>query len=72
MSHWNHRVVRQVHKNDEITHGIHEVIYDDNDKVTGCTLHPITASCETVEELREYVQWMLNCIDKPILEFNEI
>ena len=72
MSHWNHRVVRQTHKNGEITHGIHEVFYDNDNTVNGCTLEPTNASCETVEELREYVQWMLDCIDKPILEFNEI
>lgn len=67
MSHWNHRVIKRTTER-EVLYGIHEVFYNDDDgSIYAYTKEPIQAQCESIEELREYVQWMLECIDKEIL-----
>lgn len=63
--HWNHRVVRFVE--DETYFGICEVFYEDG-KVMAHTENPVALCGESVEELRETLQHMLDCLDKPILD----
>ena len=78
MSHWNHRVIKKVYNNGEIQLGIHEVFYNDDGSIYGYTEDPTQASVSDMDEstllddLREYIQWMLNCIDKPILIDGEV
>lgn len=72
MGHWNHRVVRKVfHKgteNEEEQYSIREVFYNDAGEIFAFTENPIGLACETPEALREYIQWCLQALDKPILE----
>ena len=76
MSHWNHRVIKKVYKqgteHEETSYSVHEVYYNDADNIVAHTSDPIDLSCETLEALREYIQWCLNCLDKPILVDGEI
>ena len=72
MTHWNHRVVKRTHNSGEETYGIHEVFYDgDDDTDSGdaisYTTEPVCVSCGSLEALREYLQWMINCLDKEVI-----
>ena len=70
MSHWNHRVVKRITERE--VYGIHEVFYNDDGSINAYTKEPIRAQCESIEELREYIQWMLDCLDKEILVDGEV
>ena len=75
--HWNHRVMRTTTRyettDDDVTLAIHEVYYDDNDKPHGWTgpTDVMTDNEDGIEGLRQVLQWMLDCLDKPILEYSE-
>jgi hypothetical protein len=86
VTYWNHRIVRKNNgKRDpetgklldpddisNISYGIHEVYYDDNDKAHACTTDPITLITENVGEL--IVEWYmyLAAFTKPILDYDSI
>ena len=73
MSHWNHRVIKKVYRpSGEESYGVHEVFYNDDGSIYSYTVNPVDAACETLDDLREYIQWMLNCLDKPVLIDGEI
>jgi hypothetical protein len=64
---WNHRVF--------ITHteygdwlDIRETYYNEEGNVEGWTMDAIAPGGETIEELRNELQRMLACLDKPVLE----
>jgi hypothetical protein len=71
MGYWNHRVVKRM-INNEVSYGIHEVFYNDDNSIYAYTDEPIQVQCESLEDLREYLQWMLNCIDKEVLVDSEV
>ena len=74
---WNHRVVRKVidnpvpGKEDEriVAYGIHEVYYGDADGVPhSCTSDPVEVSGDSVQELIQTLNRMLNATLKPVLD----
>ena len=67
---WNHRVMRRVTKYGTY-YGVHEVYYDSEGKVDGYTMHPVNIAGESVEEIKEYLEMILNCLDKEILDYEE-
>jgi hypothetical protein len=71
MAHWNHRVVQRV-DGDGVSFGIHEVHYNDYDAITGYTFDPVPVDCDTLEDLRDTLERMLRCLDKPVLIDGEI
>ncbi len=72
MSHWNHRVIKKTFENDEEQYGIHEVFYNDDGTIFCYTQDPVEAACESMDALREYLQWMLKCLDEDILVDGEV
>jgi len=75
---WNNRVMRRTHSVDhdgktikEDCFEIHEVYYDDNDDIEGFTEDAIAPCGETIEELRQELQRMLDCLDKPLLIYED-
>ena len=71
MSHWNHRVIKQV------IHGVdffsvHEVFYNDDDSIRFYTEDPINISGDSVLGLKKYTQWILTCLDKDVLIKDDI
>ena len=50
-------------------YGVHEVYYDSKGKVDGYTMHPVSVAGESVEEIKEYLQMILNCLDKLVITF---
>ena len=71
MGYWNHRVVKQV-INGEDFYSIREVFYNGNNSIWAYTEEPIEISGSSIDELREYLQWCLGCLDKPVLIDGEV
>lgn len=72
MSNWNHRVVKIEQTNGEIYYGIHEVYYDDDNKVNSWTENPVRVQEESIEELRITLERMLKSLDKDIIDEKEM
>jgi len=71
MAYWNHRVIKRRVGNSE-SFGIHEVFYNDDGSINGCTIDPVAVDCDTPEDLRDTLVMMLRCLDKPVLIDGEI
>jgi hypothetical protein len=68
---WNLRLVEMVEEEcqDDLYIEIREVYYDQLGKPLGhCRA---TSGGENVEEVRQYLTWALEALDKPILKFGE-
>lgn len=79
MAHWNNRVVRSkfpliggTGEEFEFEFGIREVFYNDHDEICGMTENSTAPHGETVEELKESLQRMLQACDKDVLIEEEI
>ena len=72
MGHWNHRVVKQTFPSGEEVYSVREVFYNDDGEIYAYTEEPIDLACESIPALKEYIQWCLNCLDKPILEDEKV
>ena len=68
---WNLRLVQMSNDEclDEEYIEIREVFYDNLGKPLGHTR--ATAGGENVEEIRRYLTWALEALDKPVLTFGE-
>jgi len=71
MSHWNHRVYRHTHTNGDTTYGIHEAYYDspDEEPPGSYTAEPVEVVGDSIEDLREELQRMLRCLERPVLDY---
>lgn len=65
---WNHRLLFHDHP-EEPWLGMHEVFYDDDGNPDGCTAEPVAVTGETVDEVKEVLEWMLAACQKPVLEY---
>jgi hypothetical protein len=70
---WDCRVIAKKDKTTgEIWHAVHEVFYDENGKIWGATVGPITPMGETVDDLiTELAEHLVAC-GKPVLDFEAI
>lgn len=71
MSHWNHRVLKQK-INGEDFYSVREVFYNDDGSIYAYTANPVEISGESIEDIRQYCQWILNCLDTPVLVDGEV
>lgn len=67
---WNHRLVK-MEDGDDSFYQIHEVYYDENDKVQGYTKNGVTVGGSSVEGVRWVLKKMLEALDKDILDYKE-
>lgn len=74
MGHWNYRIIKcikeaKIGKTDytDVVYRIHEVHYDEQDKIKGWTQDPIHPLGETVDELKSNLEQMMEAFKKPIL-----
>jgi len=68
MTHWNHRVMHRKVSGED-WYEIHEVYYDNYNKPDGWTKESVAPGGETIEELKEELHRMIECLDKPVLEY---
>jgi hypothetical protein len=68
---WNLRLVEMVEEEcqDDLYIEVREVFYDNLGKPLGHTR--ATMGGEDVEEVRRYLTWALEALDKPVLHFGE-
>lgn len=64
---WNHRLIEYVDTDGEPWFAIHEVHYEDQ-RPRAYTENPIAPTGSTIEQVRETLQRMLRCLDKPTLK----
>jgi len=66
---WNHRIVRQKLENDAGDWlKICEVYYDDKGVPWTHTVDAVGVSGETLEELKQTLEWMQKAVTEPILD----
>lgn len=65
---WNHRVIKR-ESGDEYWYAIHEVYYDDNKQIETLTEEPVYPVGESIDDLRAELQWMLEALDNPVLNY---
>jgi hypothetical protein len=70
-TYWNHRVFKKYCSGDGWYYTIREAYYT-NDKITGFTDGSRGVGGGNIKELREVLQWMGKCLDKPVVILNEI
>jgi hypothetical protein len=66
---WNLRVVEVTEDGEEPYIEVCEVFYDTMGKPLGYT--PATMSGEDKDEIRTYIKWALEALDKPVLKFRD-
>ena len=68
---WNLRLVEMVEEDcaDDLYLEIREVFYDQLGKPLGHTR--ATSGGESIEDIRRYLTWSLEALDKPVLTFGE-
>jgi len=72
MSHWNHRVVKEITQDGNEWFTVREVFYNDDGSIYAYTEDPVKIAGESIEDLRKYCQWVLNCLDKEVLIDGEV
>ena len=65
---WNYRVMKQVFDGDDYLQ-IHEVFYYENNEKSW-TINGVTVAGESIEELKDTLNKMLEALDKEILDYD--
>lgn len=65
---WNYRVFKFTDRSETSSFEIREVYYDEEGKPTGYTDGESAPLGMTLDELRSDLGWMLQALDKPVLE----
>jgi len=66
---WDYRVVKRKYKNEEETHGIYEVYYDDEDNPRACTESPIQIESFNLNTLKKDLKKIREAFQKPVLNY---
>jgi tetrahydromethanopterin S-methyltransferase subunit H len=64
---WNHRVLKEKLNNGDDWYSVREVFYNNDGSIFAYTEKPVDIAGDSLEDLREYVQWILDCFDKDVL-----
>ena len=71
MSYWNHRVVKET-LDGEAWYTVREVFYNADGSIYAYTQEAVDICGESITELREYTEWVLKALDKPVLVAGEV
>ena len=72
MSHWNHRVFKETLADGSAWYSVREVFYNEDGSIYAHTEEAADISGRSIKEIREYTQWVLDCLDKPVLVVGEV
>lgn len=68
--HWNYRLIDMSHDNaGEPWLALHEVFYEDDGSLMGYT--PVSTGSESVEGMKQTLEWMLLATEKPVLRVTD-
>ena len=68
---WNYRVVR-TEKEQYDSYQLYEVYYDDDGKIEGMTENALQPYGESVEELQNDLEYMMEALKQPVLDMKEL
>ncbi len=68
-SYWNYRLMAKEAKG-EVWFDIHEVYYN-NDLPTSCSKYPACVSGNSVDDVKEVLSKMTECLEKPIIWYGD-
>ena len=72
MSHWNHRVVRETVDDGSYWYSVREVFYNDDGSIYCYTEKPVRIDGQSIDAIKEYLRWVLDCLDTPVLIDGEV
>ena len=61
MSHWNYRIVKDNHKDEEM-YGLYEIYYDDDDTPNAMTVDAVFGPYDSIDELQAVLERMLEVV----------
>ena len=68
--HWNYRLIDMSHNNaGEPWLELHEVFYEDDGSLMGYS--PVSTSSESVESLKQTLEWMMQATKEPVLRVTD-
>ena len=70
MAYWNHRIVKTSTEFEDYYH-IEEVFYNKDGSIYGVT-SGCSVGSDSIESVKELLQLMIKCLDKPVLIEDEI
>lgn len=65
---WNHRIIKKLDSLANVYYEIHEVYYDNRGNPDGWTEDPVTPYGTNLEDLHADLAYLLNALDKPVME----
>ena len=68
---WNYRIVSEKAPEGEFLQ-LYEVYYDDDGKIKGMTENPMKPYGESVEELQNDLEYMMEDLKQPVLDMKEL
>ena len=68
---WNYRVVRTEEEQYD-SYQLYEVYYDDDGKIEGMTENAMEPYGESVEELQNDLEYMMEALKQPVLDMKEL
>jgi len=72
MGHWNNRLWKVVYnkgeKHEETLYEIRETYYNDKGDICGVSTNAANLMAESPEAIKQSLEWMTNCLEKPVLE----
>src|SRR3990167_8254322 len=69
---WDHRIVKEVLENGDSWFSIREAFYNDAGELFAYTEEPADISGESIESLRQTLNWIQSAFDKEILIDGEV
>lgn len=72
MTHWNHRVVKEILTNGEDWYSVREVFYNSDGSIYAYTSDPVDICGGSIDEMRQYIQRVLDSLSKPVLIDSEV
>lgn len=65
--HWNYRVLKTTHGDNDPSYGVHEVYYDEKGALRLYTLDPVAVVGDSVEDLSNILAKMARGVGEPVL-----
>lgn len=69
---WDYRVIVRRHSDGELTYGVHEVYYGENDKILGWTDSPVRLLCESMSALKDDFLLLAGAFSHPALDYDKM
>jgi len=69
---WNHRLFVETLKDGSKWYSVREVHYEKDGSIIAYSMRPERIDGESKRDIRKMLEWMLKCLDDPILDKSKI